>query len=366
LTKTVDKHESRLEDMDRKFAKMEVSMKKMEEKIVRHEAQARKTNLLFCGIPEDGQDTWAKCRSKVDRVMNKMGLSSDPSQIRVDKVHRLGPPPRVSRGRFMERDLRDTRPRPIIVSFNWYADRDRIWKARGTLRDSNFHLEEDQPAEIEARKYRLMPIYKKAMSLAAYKGRCFLNGDRLTINGTHYSVDTMDQLPEELNPELIATRTQADSTIFFSINSPLSNHHPAKFVVEGTEYLCNEQFYFSKRAEKMGDQPVQDRVMNTDNPREMLRHGRKAKNINNLTEADLEAEEEKIMTHGVREKFSQNKKLKDFLIATGVNKIGESAKNNARWGTGMELAHKDAFNQNLWAKNRLGEILESQRDLFNS
>ena len=260
--------------------------------------------------------------------------------------------------------MRDIRPRPIIVEYNWYADRDMVWRARNSLKDTPFHLEEDQPAEVEARRYRMLPVYHKAMSLPAYKSRTFLNGDRLTVNGEHYNVDNLDRLPKELDPRLIATRTEGNTTIFFSINSPLSNHHPAKMTIDNKQFSCNEQYYFARRAELLGDESVQNKVMETDNPREMLRQGRRARNINNVK--NVEALELAIMTRGVKEKFSQNKNLRDFLMATNQNAIGESTKASHYWGTGLALYDKKAFDRNLWKFNNLGEILMKQRDLFNN
>jgi hypothetical protein len=295
-----------------------------------------------------------------------MGLGINPRNIRLDKVHRVGPPPRVQKGRFYERDLSRSRPRPIIVSFNWQADRDRIWRAKGNLKGTDVHIEEDQPAEIEERRYRLLPIYNKAMTLPTYQRRTFLIGDRLTINGDHFTVDNLDKLPTDLDPRYLATRSEGDVTIFFSINSPLSNHHPAKMNVEGVDYTCNEQFYFAQRAQAMGDDEVHNKVMQCTCPREMLRHGRKAKLHTTKQDLNLEKTEMEIMTRGVKEKFTQNPALKAFLMATQQNFIGESSKANSRWGTGLHLHHKQAFDRNIWAKNCLGELLKSQRDLFNT
>ena len=175
----------------------------------------------------------------------------------------------------------------------------------------------------------------------------------------------MDKLPKELDPRLLATRTEGDTTIFFSINSPLSNHHPAKMTVENTQYLCNEQFYFGKRAELMGDDAVHGRVMSATNPRDMLKHGRKAHNFKNIPAADLENMEKDVMTWGVREKFIQNPPLKDFLMGVEEN-IGESTKSSHRWGTGMHLHDRHAFNRNRWKSNLLGEIIMDQRNLFRN
>jgi ribA/ribD-fused uncharacterized protein len=240
------------------------------------------------------------------------------------------------RVRFQDRDSKN-RPRPIIVCFNWFADRDRVWLLRNNLRGSGIHIEEDQPAEIEARRSRLLPIFKKALTMSAYNKRTFLNGDRLTINGTHYTVENLDDLPEDLDPRLIATQTDGVTTIFFGQNSPLSNHHPSPMSIDKHDYLCNEQWYFAKRAELMGDDAIHNKVMAQSNPKEMMRYGRKAHNYNNI---NVEAAETATMTRGVREKFDQNPRLKDFLISTQKTKIGESCMSNKRWGTGFYLGQE--------------------------
>jgi hypothetical protein len=239
-----------------------------------------------------------------------------------------------------------------------------VWRARSNLKGSPFHIEEDQPTEIEERRYRLLPVYNKAITMPAYKNRTFINGDRLTILGEHYTVDTLHKLPADLDPRYIATRMEGETTIFFSINSPLSNHHPAKMTVDNVTYSCNEQFYFAKRAELLGDEDIQAKVMRQTNPREMLKYGRKAKNINLVV--NMDREEERIMARGIREKFSQNNDLKTFLLDTNKNSIGESSKANPRWGTGFHLHQKDCFNTNKWKTNLLGELLVKQRDLFQS
>ena len=288
LRTDVDHHQIEMDSMSLRLAKLEVANKKVVERVIRHEVHARKPNLIFCGIPEDGRDTWDECRHKVNNVIASMRLGINPREIKMDKIHRLGPQPYIPKGRFRDRDMQGIRPRPIIATFSWQVDRDRIWRAKGNLKTTGVHLEEDQPKEVEARRYRLMPVYNKALTLPAYKKRTFINGDRLTINGIHYTVDDFDKLPKDLDPRLIATKTDENVTIFFSINSPLSNHHLASMIVDKVTYSCNEQFYFAKRAEVMGDEVIQDRVMREDNPREMLKHGRKAKQT---TDVDLEREE---------------------------------------------------------------------------
>ena len=345
---------NKIEVLSNKLERMEIRFDALEEKVLRHEVQARKCNLLFYGIAEDGRDSWLECRRKIDRALANTSIRMDPQQIKIDKVHRLGAPPGNNR-------QRNSRPRPIIVAFNWNAERDMVWQLRGELKSRGISLEEDQPTEIQSRRARLLPIYKKALSMSEHKKRTFLNGDQLTISGQHFTVDNLHQLPQELDPRYIATQTQDDVTIFFSQNSPLSNHHPSPMVVENKSYLCNEQFYFAKKCDKLGDDAALHRVLSTKDPKVMLREGRKATNFTGFVWEDVEMN---IMEQGAKAKFNQNRALRDFLMETENNWIGESAPNNKKWGTGFYMGAPDAYNHNFWAENALGQILMKIRDSY--
>jgi hypothetical protein len=133
LQTSVTKHQSEIESLNTRLAKLEVSQKTVEERVIRHEVHARKPNLIISGIREDGNDTWDACRTKVNDVLATMGLGYNPREIKMDKVHRLGPPPNVPKGRFQQMELDKLRPRPIIMTFSWQVDRDRVWRARGNL-----------------------------------------------------------------------------------------------------------------------------------------------------------------------------------------------------------------------------------------
>jgi hypothetical protein len=343
-----------IEVLNNKVERMELRFNALEEKVMRHEVQARKCNLLFYGLAEDGHDSWLDCRRKVDRALANTSIRMDPQQIKIDKVHRLGAPSGNNR-------QRNSRPRPIIVSYNWNAERDMVWQLRGELKSRGITVEEDQPEEITSRRARLMPIYRKALTMTQHKKRTFLNGDQLTISGQHFTVDNLHLLPEELDPRYIATQTQDDVTIFFSQNSPLSNHHPSPMVIENKNYLCNEQFYFAKKCDKLGDDVALHRVLATRDPKVMLREGRRATNFSGFVWEDVE---QSIMEQGVKAKFNQNRALKDFLMETQNNWIGESAPNNKKWGTGLYMGDPNAYNTDLWADNFLGQILMKTRDSY--
>ena len=137
-------------------------------------------------------------------------------------MQRAGCLPRIPRGRVPDQNQREVRPRPIIVEFNWFSDRDNVWRARSSLKGTPVHLEEDHPEEIEDRRYRLMPVYNKAMSMPEYRGRTFLNGDILTIKGEQFTADKMDHLPHDLDQGTLPPAAKGTLRYSFLVTVPLA------------------------------------------------------------------------------------------------------------------------------------------------
>ncbi len=69
------------------------------------------------------------------------------------------------------------------------------------------------------------------------------------------------------------------------------------------------------------------------------------------------------METGVKEKFAQNPKLQQNLLATRGKVIGEATKKNIMWGIGLNLHDKAALDLTKWkGYNMLGKILGKIRD----
>ncbi len=95
-----------------------------------------------------------------------------------------------------------------------------------------------------------------------------------------YSVDQLNDLPDGLRPDQVATRTIGDTLLFFHNESPFSNYHPLGFVVDNIHYTCNEQFYQNKNAEHFNDDETTSKIMKTDNPYTHYNQGKLIKNVN--------------------------------------------------------------------------------------
>ena len=111
-------------------------------KLIDAEARSRRNNLLFFGIEESQNE------SAEEKIMtflkDKLQVNTTPS---IERAHRLGRPPSGPQiGNKMNR------PRPIIVKFSLFQQREAIRRERFKL-NSPFGIAEDLPREIrEARK----------------------------------------------------------------------------------------------------------------------------------------------------------------------------------------------------------------------
>jgi hypothetical protein len=185
-----------------------------------------------------------------------------------------------------------------------------------------------------------------------------MSNDNLFLNGKRYTKDTLSDLPENLSPLSLSTRTNEQSLAFFGKGNPLSNFHPANFVVNGTFYSSTEQFYQAQKAEFAKDSYNHARIMQQDDPANHKKIGATIK-----IDHDLWVKKAPEVMHcGLLAKFSQNKDLAIYLSNTGSKNLLEASPKDLIWGTGVGLHHKNVLNADSHpGKNLLGVILMSVR-----
>lgn len=89
--------------------------------------------------------------------------------------------------------------------------------------------------------------------------------------------------------------------------------------------------------------------------------GRKVKNFNNEL---WNIHKEIFMYNACYAKFSQNDKLKDFLLSTGNREIVEASPVDNIWGIGFS-SDKAMENIDKWGQNLLGKVLMKVRENLN-
>ena len=203
----------------------------LREKLLKNECHSRRDNLVFIGVAEQKGES---CDAIILDILNSAGYDLDLRAIaRAHRAHRVGP-------------YNKHRIKPIVAKFHHYRDRESVWEGRRYVKESyGVKIVEDFPEEIRERRKHLFPILNAAISYKNedhpdFQFRARLSVDKLIINGSSYTVDTLSKLPERLRPDKTSSPVKDNAQVFFTCASPLSNHYACNFTVGGTMYSSLE------------------------------------------------------------------------------------------------------------------------------
>ena len=93
------------------------------------EDRSRRSNLVFFNISEEKREN---CYEKITKLLQGQGIQDANTPLLIDRAHRLGK---------FKTDSR--RPRPIIVKFTYFLDKEYVLKNGFKLAGSNINLSED-------------------------------------------------------------------------------------------------------------------------------------------------------------------------------------------------------------------------------
>ena len=318
---------------------------KQEEHILRNESYSRRDNLVFRGFTVADNDR-EDASSKVRNIIKHMGL--DETHIPFVRCHYLN-------GK-----------RQIIVRFQWYSDREKVWQNRYKLKNSNFYVAEDFPAAIEAERKQLYPVLKAAKALPEYHRKATLRGNQLILDGKHFTTKTISNVPKSVHPEKLAQKSNDQVLVFggsTSAHHGLSNfsYIKGKFVYDHIAYNTAEQAFQHAKARKAGDQNTQREIMFHTDPATQRNLGQ---NVKGLDEAEWERVKCGTMKDILLAKFIQTDTLKKQLLDTKNLILAEANGRDRFFGIGLPLTHPDVLNPNKWSKdgNRLGKMLMEIRE----
>lgn len=312
------------------------------------ETYSRRNNLIIHGIPEDiGESQESLYKAVRSFFCAKLGINQDVvNNMKFIRCHRLN----TSEYRSIK---------PIIVRFNDYDDRDRVWKLKYKL---GVHIDmsicEDYPTTIAYRRRKLLPIFYRARTCGLYdKKNVSLKSDILSIDGTKYTVETLDKLQGDLHPIKICVKEDDNHIAFGGIHSDFyhaSNFAKSPFTYNNNQYAHVEQGYAHIKALTFNDNLTASKIMNTTDPAKCKSLASYVKGYNKTV---WFKENIDIMTKLVTEKYKQNTALANQLLATDTKILCESVKDKF-WGTGISIGNNHALNKKQWSgKNNLGKIL---------
>lgn len=135
------------------------------------------------------------------------------------------------------------------------------------------------------------------------------------------------------------------------------------FFIHEQKYLCMEQYMMAEKARLFEDKDIEKQILESTKQGKMKALGRKVKNFN---EAIWNRYKYSIVLNGNYEKFTQNKAIKDFLIASKNKIIVEASPHDKIWGIGMSIEDKNIENPMMWqGQNLLGFALMEVRNKIN-
>ena len=314
------------------------------------ENYSRRNNLVIRDIPEeDGED----CEQLVKTfILNHLSMNDDfVNQLKFVRVHRLGKKP--------QEHHRYTRA--IIMRFNVYSDKQKVWSARSKLAKTKFSLSENFCGMTEYNRKKIYPIFRVAKKNPLYENKVSMVEDTLIIKNIRYTVDNLCDLPADLHPKHFCNKSNDHVHVFggvLSEYSAFSNWSPARFEYEQHVYVNLEQAYMHIKAKVNGDEDAGRKIMYTTNPRDIKFIGSKIVIDNDRWDA-MKGD---VMVKLVRAKFSQNEDLMKELLKTGNKTLGETGK-DSYFSVGLPLTHGGILDTKSWkAPSKLGKALESVRE----
>lgn len=312
----------------------------LEMKLEKNELYQRKCNLIFnCREQPTGQ-------SVIETVKVIFNIMLLPDVV-PDKLHYL------------------RSEKQIIVRFKTLSDRDIVWSKRSNLKQSGFYVCEDLPSKLQKQRNILYSICKSARSFDEFKD-VSLQTNALFINGTKYSFDTLDTLPEKLKPLTLSERKSDDVLCFGGILSrfhPLSNFCASDFVFKKNTYSSSEQALQHQKCLYFGDLHHARLIMNSNDPAEQKQCGR---HIYKFNQTQWSSIRDNLLKDILLAKFNQNEELKKYLLSTGTRKLAEASAKDNVYGIARSINFGNILDSTKWdGENKLGKCLIEVRDLIN-
>ncbi len=183
----------------------------LKHKVTDIEDRQRLDNLVIDGLTDEQGEKPDKTAQKTRDFFKDTLKLNNPQNIVMGRCHRLGA-------------FEAGKDRQTIVKFDLYKQRQRVFEERIKLpTDSDHKVKQNYSHATEQARVQLYPFMKVARKLDYYAK---LEGGRLTIRSRDkninisVSLDTLEKLPEDINPAKIFTPCKNDVTLFYTYHSP--------------------------------------------------------------------------------------------------------------------------------------------------
>ena len=142
----------------------------------------------------------------------------------------------------------------------------------------------------------------------------------------------------------------------------LSQWYPCRFVIDDIEYCCTEQYMMAQKALLFDDREIYGKIMTSKQPKEIKALGRE---IGNFEQSKWDGHKYQIVLNGNIAKFSQNERLRDFLLGTGDAVLAEASPYDHIWGICLSADDSLAKDPKCWqGETLLGFALMETREIL--
>ena len=125
-------------------------------------------------------------------------------------------------------------------------------------------------------------------------------------------------------------------------------------------YVCAEQYMMAKKAECFGDKEALEQILSAKDPAQMKALGRQVRGFDAKVWDEIKFS---VVLNASYLKFSQNAKLREFLLSTKDKILVEASPVDKIWGIGLAASDENAHNPMKWrGQNLLGFALMRARD----
>ena len=142
-------------------------------------------------------------------------------------------------------------------------------------------------------------------------------------------------------------------------NGYLSNWYLSDFEMNGILFTSMEQYMMYQKAVLFQDMVCAEQILSTRDVGTIKAFGRK---VSGYQEVIWNGVRQIVVYNGLIEKFKQNGKLCEMLLATDDAILAECAVKDRIWGIGLGMSDKNRFDMNKWrGQNLLGFALGEVR-----
>ena len=154
---------------------------------------------------------------------------------------------------------------------------------------------------------------------------------------------------------------------FYSEREPecsvFTNFFRTTYKLYGKTFKSSEQGFMYKKALVFNDKDVALAILAAKTPREAKDLG---KTVKGFTDEVWNTERKQAMFENCYAKFSQNKKLRKALMATGDQILVEASPNDCIWGIGYNMKDAPRSDPSEWGSNLLGKTLCRVRETMTT